>query len=270
MTQNREIVFLGTGYAMATECYNTCFAIKHGEECLLVDAGGGNGIIKQLSTAGIEMTSIRSMFVTHSHTDHILGAIWIVRAISTMMLKGSYVGEFTIYGHDVVINNLQEFCKMTLPKKLLKLFGESIKFESVECGDNKDIIGLSLSFFDIKSNKAKQFGCEVTFPTSERLVCLGDEPCDESSKSIVEGCDWLLAEAFCLYSDRDIFKPYEKSHTTALDAAKLAQELNVRNLILYHTEDKNLKERKRLYTLEASQYFDGTICVPDDLEKIIL
>ncbi|MGL4992981.1 MAG: MBL fold metallo-hydrolase [Bacteroidales bacterium] len=270
MKLHKEIVFLGTGYAMATECYNTCFVIKNGEEALLVDAGGGNGVIKQLSSAGVELDSIRSMFVTHSHTDHILGAIWVVRAISTMILKGSYNGEFTIYGHDVVVNNLMAFCKMTLPNKLLKLFGDTIKFEIVEHGDSIDVIDLSVRFFDIKSTKAKQFGCEVVFPSNERLVCLGDEPCDDSTKHIVKGCDWLLAEAFCLYSHRDIFKPYEKSHSTALDAAKLAQELDVKNLVLYHTEDKNIIERKRLYTQETSEHFDGLVFVPEDLEKIIL
>ena len=35
---------------------------------------------------------------------------------------------------------------------------------------------------------------------------------------------------------RDTFKPYEKCHSTALDAGKLAEELVVKNLILYHTE----------------------------------
>lgn len=35
----------------------------------------------------------------------------------------------------------------------------------------------------------------------------------------------MMCEAFCLYADRDTFKPYEKCHSTALDAGKLAEEL---------------------------------------------
>ena len=34
---------LGTGNAMVTRCYNTCFVLRNQEDCLLVDAGGGNG-----------------------------------------------------------------------------------------------------------------------------------------------------------------------------------------------------------------------------------
>ena len=79
-----------------------------------------------------------------------------------------------------------------------------------------------------------------------------------------------MCEAFCLYRDRDRFKPYEKHHSTALDAGRLAGRLNVGHLLLYHTEDKTLPDRKRLYTEEAAREFGGEIHVPDDLEKIIL
>lgn len=50
------------------------------------------------------------------------------------------------------------------------------------------------------------------------LSCLGDEPYKEVTRPYVEGCDWLLSEAFCLDRDKEIFHPYEKHHSTALDA----------------------------------------------------
>ena len=69
-------------------------------------------------------------------------------------------------------------------------------------------------------------------------------------------------------TDKEIFKPYEKHHSTALDAGRLAKELNVKTLLLYHTEDSNLAQRKERYTKEAMQMFDGAVLVPDDLERI--
>ena len=42
---NEQIIMLGTGSAMVTECYNTCFLLKSKNDYLLVDAGGGNGIL---------------------------------------------------------------------------------------------------------------------------------------------------------------------------------------------------------------------------------
>ena len=43
-----------------------------------------------------------------------------------------------------------------------------------------------------------------------------------------------------------------------------------RNLILYHTEDTDMANRKRMYTEEGKQYFSGNLYVPDDLETIDL
>lgn len=80
--------------------------------------------------------------------------------------------------------------------------------------------------------------------------------------------DWLMCEAFCLYKDRDVFKPYEKFHSTARDAGAVAAELGVKNLLLYHTEDKTLATRRTEYAREAAQSFKGNIFVPDDLETI--
>ena len=55
-----------------------------------------------------------------------------------------------------------------------------------------------------------------------------------------------------------------------LYAGKLAEELGVKNLILYHTEEKTLATRKENYTREAAENFKGRIFVPDDLEVIEL
>lgn len=86
----------------------------------------------------------------------------------------------------------------------------------------------------------------------------------------VQNSDWLLHEAFCLHSQADIFHPYEKHHSTVKDACQIAQSLNIQNLILYHTEDKNIQQRRSLYLQEGQKYFQGNIFVPDDLETIII
>ena len=57
-----KIIFLGTGNAAVTKCYNSCFVIQNKEECFLVDAGGGNGILTQLEKAEIPIVNIHHMF----------------------------------------------------------------------------------------------------------------------------------------------------------------------------------------------------------------
>ena len=103
-----------------------------------------------------------------------------------------------------------------------------------------------------------------------KLTCCGDEPCGERDRPYAEGSDWLLHEAFCLYDQRDIFDPYGKHHSTVRDACETAERLGVKNLVLYHTEDRTITQRKKLYMQEGARYFSGGLYVPDDLETIEL
>ena len=50
----------------------------------------------------------------------------------------------------------------------------------------------------------------------------------------------------------------------------LAQDLGVKHLVLYHTEDTHLDTRAATYSAEAGQYYKGEILVPDDLQTIEL
>lgn len=265
-----ELIMLGTGYAMATRCYNTCFALKNGEEYFLVDAGGGNGILNQLDKAAIPCTSLRYMFVTHAHTDHVLGAVWIIRKVAMLISNGAYTGDFTVYCHREHAQMIALFCKLMLPPKLTGWLGCRIVVQEVSDGEAVCIPGMDIRFFDIASLKMKQFGFRAVFPDGTALVCLGDEPYNGICHDYAAGCDWLLCEAFCLYRDREKFKPYEKHHSTALDAGKLAEMLGVKNLLLYHTEDTALSQRKENYGREARSVFSGRVFVPDDLDRIIL
>ena len=107
-----NITMLGTGNAMVTECYNTCFVLEDGDKHLLVDGGGGNTLLRQLKQAGFDWKDMREIFVTHKHVDHIMGVVWMIRMICQNMKQGQYDGEATIYGHEEVIRILKEMAEM--------------------------------------------------------------------------------------------------------------------------------------------------------------
>ena len=261
---------LGTGNAAVTRCYNTCFALETKGEYLLCDAGGGNGILRQLKAAGIPLEKIHHFILTHAHCDHLLGAVWLVRMIGTAMNNGKYEGTWYIYCHQTVAEGLRMMAKLMLPAKICTLFDDRILFHLLEDGLQETILGHEVMFFDILSTKMLQFGFSFRLADGRLLCCLGDEPYNPACKAPAKECDWLLSEAFCLYGQRDTFKPYEKHHSTALDAAKLAAELKVPHLVLWHTEDATLPQRKASYTAEARQAYQGDVHVPDDLEVIEL
>ena len=263
-----EIVMLGTGNAMCTRCYNTCFYLRTDQGGMLVDAGGGNGIFRQLHKARIAYEDIHHIFVTHCHTDHIMGAIWLIRKISPMMYRGRYEGTLTIYCHDEVRHALLTMCNLMIPQKILSAIGNTIILKEVTNGETLRINDMDVTFFDIGSSKTKQFGFQALLPDNQKLVCLGDEPYNPCAEKYARHADWLMAEAFCLFRDRSTFRPYEKHHSTAVDAGKTANELNAKNLILYHTEDTNLTARRDNYAAEAKTEFSGNIFIPNDLEIV--
>lgn len=43
-----KVTMLGTGSATVTQIFNTCFVLQTDTTKLLVDAGGGNGVLSQL------------------------------------------------------------------------------------------------------------------------------------------------------------------------------------------------------------------------------
>ena len=280
-----QITMLGTGNATVSQIYNTCFVLQTPSTLMLVDAGGGNGILAQLKKANVQISDIHHLFVTHAHTDHLLGVIWVIRMVA--QCKG-YEELLHVYGNDKVMKVIKTIIDMILAKKQLAKVAERVVFHQLEDGDCFEVGDMKLECFDIQSTKEKQFGFRAELPAVSEdsaasdnasednlakplvLACLGDEPYNEQNRRYIVGADWMMCEAFCLYADRDTFKPYEKCHSTALDAGKLAEELGVKNLILYHTEEKTLANRKENYTREAAKNFKGRIFVPDDLEVIEL
>ena len=215
-----QLYVFGTGNAAVTHCYNTCFAIRDGEEYFMVD--------------------------------------------------GKYEGTLAIYCHGELIDTIKTLCRLTIQKKFCSLFDDRIHFVKVTDGCTKNILGHEVTFFDILSTKAKQFGFVFRLNDGRKLVCAGDEPVNPDRFTYLKDAHWLLTEAFCLYGDRDRFKPYEKHHSTVKDAAVLAEANCVPNLVLWHTEDKTLSTRKELYTAEGQACYHGRLFVPEDGEIIEL
>lgn len=262
-----KLTMLGTGNAGVTECYNTCFVIENEGEYLLVDGGGGNGLLKQLKSAGIRRGDIHHIFVTHRHTDHLLGIVWMLRLICQR--EDSHEEKFYIYSHDEVIDLLRDLAQRMFPRPDGGI-PPQLHFVTLEDGQEFRVIGQRFQAFDIQSVKAKQFGLTMYYGDGKKLTCCGDEAYRECERPYVQDSTWLLHEAFCLEAEADVFHPHEKQHSSVKDACQIAEQMGVENLILYHTEEKNLARRKELYTEEGRQFFSGNLYVPDDLDVLTI
>ena len=195
-----QITMLGTGNATVSQIYNTCFVLQTSSTLMLVDAGGGNGILSQLKKVNVQISDIHHLFVTHAHTDHVLGVIWVIRMVA--QCKG-YEGLLHVYGNDKVMKVIKTIIDMILAKKQLAKVAERVVFHQLEDGDCFEVGDMKLECFDIQSTKEKQFGFRAELPAvsednaasdkaaSENhakplvLACLGDEPYNEQNRCYI-------------------------------------------------------------------------------------
>ena len=125
-TNMEKIIMLGTGHGSVMNIYNTCFLLENNGENLLVDTGGGIQIIKNLQTKGYKLTDIHNIFISHCHTDHILGLCWMLKKLSVIYLKGDYKDKLNIYCNEEVAESIKKLISAVLPNVLQKVLEENI------------------------------------------------------------------------------------------------------------------------------------------------
>lgn len=262
-----KIIMLGTGNGGTLNLYNTCFVIQNENGNFLVDTGGSIEIITRLNQANIDYKSIHHIFISHSHTDHILGLFWLFKKIGINAKQEGITPKINIYCNDVVFETIKEVSKHILPEKLMNSIYQVVDFKILDENDKYTINNVEYTFFDIHAKGTKQFGFECVL-NNNKLIFLGDETCNSALYDRIENADYVMHEAFCLDSEESIFHAYEKNHSTTKSVSEVMNELKVKNLILYHTEESHKNERKDLYTTEAQNYFNGKVIVPNDLDII--
>ena len=262
-----KIIMLGTGNGGTIDLYNTCFVINNELGNFLVDTGGSIEIIKRLKEVNIDYKTLKNIFISHSHTDHILGIFWLFKKISGDALNGLINEKINIYCNDVVYDAIKNVSKYILPDVLMNAIYSVVNFVILNDNETHNINGVDYTFFDVHAKGTKLYGFTATL-NNKSLAFVGDETINPDMYDKVRNFDYVMHEAFCLDSEENIFHAYEKHHSTAKNASEIMNELNVKNLILFHTEESHKEKRKELYTNEAQAYFNGRVIVPNDLETI--
>lgn len=262
-----RITMLGTGHGSVTKCYNTCFTLQKDDEYFLVDTGGGNGIITNLKVSNIEIKKIKNIFISHTHLDHILGVIWIIREYVRYYHRG-YECPLNIYGNNLVIEAIKSISNALIPEIFLKYLGSMIKFIIVEDGDKAKILDNEVTFIDLNAVKVKQFGFIMNYLKEKQFIFLGDEVCNVNTEKYLQDCEWIFSDAYMAGKEAEEYNPIEKHHhSTVKFVSEMAERLNVKNVIMSHSTDKDLENRKQIFIDDAKKYYNGNVFVPYDLEE---
>jgi ribonuclease Z len=294
-----SITFLGTGAAVPSPERNvSALALAREGETLLFDCGEGTQ--RQMMRYGASFT-FRELFFTHFHSDHLLGLTGLVRTLGMqdrqepLRLYGPKGAE-RVLGHalSVGIERTKFPVEITELKSGDRLHRDAYDLVLFDTDHRADSVGYALvehlRLGRFNPERARELGIpegplwgklhrgeSVTLPDGRRvtagelvgptrpgrtLVLSGDtRPCDALLHA-ARGADLLVHEATFAAEESD--RARETGHSTAAEAAEIAREAGVRQLVLTHISARYTREAPELLA-EAQAVFPNTVIARDGL-----
>jgi ribonuclease Z len=286
-----EIVFLGTS-ASAPSIHRglTAQVVKHDEYRFLIDCGEGTQ--RQILRSGIGFKRLNRILITHGHLDHILGLAGLLSTFSRWEAIEEleiFAGRWALERiRDLIYGVVLRGARPPLRIHLIDvqpgvLFEDDDFFVSAFPVSHRgpDCFGYA---FEEKPRrpflpeKAEQLDIppgpwrrqlvngqsihlqdgrridpdQVLGPArpGTRLVHVGDSGRTSNLREVCQDADLLVIEATYLHGQVDMAQDF--AHLTARQAAELADEAKVKNLILTHV---SRRYRERDILAEARQIF---------------
>jgi len=295
-----KLVFLGTSGAMPTENRGlSCICLEREGEILMFDAGEASQMAYLKS--GLGWNKKMKIFVTHMHGDHCIGILGILQTMS--MQKRTEILE--IYGpagieefigaNIKVLNFGLSFPVMITTVDEGKVF-ESEKYTVYACKAKHTILAYSYLFEEkdkpgrffpekakelgvpegrlwnqLQNGKTVQINGRKVKPEQvlgekrpgKKIGISGDTRPTNKLKEFFSNCDYLVFDSTFLEEVKE--KALETFHSTAKEAATLAKNANVQNLVLTHFSARYKDEQK---SLEEAKYVHNSVVAAKDLLEI--
>lgn len=304
--ENFELRILGCGSALPTKTTNqTSQVLTIKDKLYMIDCGEGTQI--QLKKMGVKTSRLNHIFISHLHGDHTFGLIGLISTMGMMgrtaelcihsapELEGLLKPQLQFYCSDLTfqvsffpINTKKH--ELIFEDRTIEVYSIPLKHRVPCCGflfkekpKQRHIIKEMTDFFKISVKdlaKIKQGEDYVTpdgeIISNERLTKPGmkstsyaycsDTAYTEKIIPIIEGVDWLFHEATFL--ENEILRAKETGHSSALQAARIAQKANVKNLIIGHFSARYANHEAHLK--EAQSVFKNTQLAYDGLKVDLL
>lgn len=290
-----QLTFLGTACMVHTKERNQSgIFLKYKGEGLLFDCGEGTQ--RQLKIAGIKITEVTKILISHWHGDHVLGLPGLLQSLG----MSEYSGTLEIYGpkniQKQVTLALQAFggYQSPIPIKVTEV-SEGTFFEGkdyvlttaplkhgIPCVgytfQEKDRRRINLDFTkklglpegpllgELQDGKSIKWKDKTVTPDEAtyvvkgtKLVVIVDTVYTQNCITLAEHADLLICES--TYSSKEKDKAAEFKHLTATEAAQIAAKADAKKLILTHFSQRyqNTQEIEE----EARTIFNNVICAKD-------
>jgi ribonuclease Z len=289
-----QITFLGTSSMVPTKERNQIAVfLSYGTEGILFDCGEGTQ--RQFKIAGISLAKVTKILISHWHGDHVLGLPGLMQTLSST----NYTGRLEIYGPIGTKKRMERmFEAFVFDKKLdfavievksgIFFENEDFQLEAHQLEHGIETLGYSFIEKDkrkVDMKKARKLGIpegpligklqqnksiehngkkiipdDVTYAEKgKKIAYITDTVLCDACFKIAEDADLLICEA--TYSSKLVDKSEEHGHMTAKQSAQIANNANVKQLVLIHfsARYKNTQELEE----DARDLFDNVICAKD-------
>lgn len=290
---------LGTGSQVPTRGRNqNGYLLRWDDQGLLFDPGEGTQ--RQLQLAGVPVSAITRLCLTHFHGDHCLGVPGIVQRLSldgvTHPVRAHYPASgrpfFERLRYASVYHEVAKIVEEPIERegtiadepfgmlnvKRLDHPVESFGYQLVEPGGRRMLPELLARFGIVGAEvgRLQRDGSVRVGPRTvtaqqvsvhrrgQRFAFVMDTRLCDGVYELAENADLLVIESTFLSGEATLATQY--GHLTAAQAGQVAAESRVRKLVLTHFSQR-YDDPLRFHD-EAAAHFDGEIVVAEDLTRI--
>jgi ribonuclease Z len=247
-----SVLILGTSHAVPdVEHGNTHMLIQTDEHNILIDCAGD--IIQRLQKAEVPIERLTDLILTHFHPDHVSGAPLLLLGLWIMGRKE----PLTIYGSQYTLERMQTVMELYEWKTWPGFY--PVTFQTIEEKEFAPVL-LTKEVRILASPVAHMIptiGLRVEFPQTGKTMAYSCDtsPCEQVIR-LAENVDRLLHE-----SAGD-----SNGHTSAAQAAKIANEAQAKALYLIHYAARG--EGLQAMKTEAEDIFTGPVAIAEDYMRL--
>lgn len=295
----RELVVLGTASQVPTRQRNhNGYLLRWDAEGLLFDPGEGTQ--RQMLLAGVPVSAVTRLCLTHLHGDHCLGVPGVVQRLSLDQVRHPVDAYFPASGaefftrlrhasafHDTAVVREHTVAADgpvasgpfgVLEARALEHSVDAVGYRLTE-PDGRRFVPDLLAAHGIAGPAVGALQRHGTVVVDGRTVGLDDvtEPrpgqrfafvmdtrlCD-AVYALADGADLLVIEATFLDEDEELATRY--GHLTARQAARVAAQCGVRRLVLTHFSQRYTNMDR--HAVQAAEEFGGDLVIAEDLTRV--
>jgi len=282
-TGRTRLILLGTagGPRPKADRAATSQVLLVSDRAYVVDCG--DGVARQLVSAGVRLDALEKIFITHHHSDHNAdyGNLLLLAWASGLKTPVEAYGPPPLERMTRLVFELNQFDIETRieDEKRVPLAplvrAKDITESGLVVDDGRVRVRAALV-----SHPPIEHAFGYRFDTEDRsIVISGDTAFSKDLLELARGADVLVHEALYLpgiertaarvANAPGLLEHIVRSHTTVEDAARLASEAGVKTLVLSHlvpSDDPLVTEADWLSA--AKQHFAGVVVVARDLLEI--